>query len=58
MSQSIRENIKSAIAKRFSPAINFEAPYAKVMLDATINDIWNILTDSDQAVIDQIINRK
>lgn len=43
MSQSIREQIKRAIALRFAPAIDFKAPYAKVMLDMTVNDIFKKL---------------
>lgn len=33
MSQLILEKVKEAIAVKFAPAIDFKAPYAKVMLD-------------------------
>lgn len=39
------EAIKQAIVFRFAPAINFNAPYANVMLDMSVEDITNILKE-------------
>ena len=33
------ERIKEAIARNFDPAIDFKAPYAKVMLQAAAEDV-------------------
>lgn len=51
MCQSIREQITKIIQTRFAPAINFKAPYAKVMLDMTIDDIIKMLEDDDEFLL-------
>lgn len=56
MPNEMVERVAKAIALRFAPAIDFKAPYAKIMLDSAAKDIMKILED-DEALM-AIINRK
>lgn len=39
MDNEMIERVKKAIADKFAPAIDFKAPYAKVMLDVATKDV-------------------
>jgi hypothetical protein len=39
----MKERIKAAIAEKFAPAIDFQTPYAKVMLDMAADAIIEMI---------------
>jgi hypothetical protein len=45
MSQSILEKVKQNIAEKFEPAIDFKAPYAKIILDMAAKATLQMLLD-------------
>jgi hypothetical protein len=45
------ERVKAAIAEKFAPAIDFKAPYAKVMLDMAAEAVIATIEASGHAIV-------
>jgi hypothetical protein len=46
------EKVKAAIAEKFAPAIDFKAPYAKVMLDMAARAAIEAMREPTEAMVD------
>ena len=47
MTDDMIDVVKTAIAEKFAPAINFNAPYAKVMLDYAAKAVLEAFNQRD-----------